>query len=75
MCGIWAVFGIETDIHSHCGAAFTKIGHRGPDAWRIEYDRRLKVSYCTTFIFFSFHIAVLILDMLYSKTGSNILYL
>lgn len=43
MCGIWAVFGHSTNIHSLCGSTFEKIAHRGPDAWRIEYDSKLKV--------------------------------
>ncbi|XP_065346286.1 asparagine synthetase [glutamine-hydrolyzing]-like [Cloeon dipterum] len=41
MCGIWAVFGISPEkIRHHETSA--KISHRGPDAWRIEYDNRLK---------------------------------
>lgn len=44
MCGIWAVFGLTTNLHTHCASAFSKIGHRGPDAWRVEYDQKLKVS-------------------------------
>lgn len=43
MCGIWAVFGLQDYLHCHCGKAFPNITHRGPDAWRIEYDNRLKV--------------------------------
>ncbi|XP_069110760.1 asparagine synthetase [glutamine-hydrolyzing]-like [Argopecten irradians] len=35
MCGIWAVFGSDDDIAAQCNAAH-KIGHRGPDAFRIE---------------------------------------
>lgn len=44
MCGIWAVFGLDTNLYKHCGTTFTKITHRGPDAWRVEYDARVKVS-------------------------------
>lgn len=44
MCGIWAVFGLDTNLWRHCGTTFTKITHRGPDAWRVEYDARVKVS-------------------------------
>lgn len=44
MCGIWAVFGLQSNLHEHCGSSFTKITHRGPDAWRVEYDRRIKVG-------------------------------
>ncbi|XP_030751059.1 asparagine synthetase [glutamine-hydrolyzing] [Sitophilus oryzae] len=40
MCGIWAIFGSENTFHM-CANAFSKITHRGPDAWRIEYDKRL----------------------------------
>ncbi|KAK7109193.1 asparagine synthetase [glutamine-hydrolyzing]-like [Littorina saxatilis] len=35
MCGIWAVFGSEDDVSVQCHAVH-KIGHRGPDAFRIE---------------------------------------
>ncbi|KAF2900941.1 hypothetical protein ILUMI_05244 [Ignelater luminosus] len=42
MCGIWAVFGLQSNLHEHCGCSFTKITHRGPDAWRVEYDKRIK---------------------------------
>lgn len=42
MCGIWAIFGLTTNLHTHCGNAFTKISHRGPDAWRVEYDNKIK---------------------------------
>ncbi|XP_076270183.1 asparagine synthetase [Rhynchophorus ferrugineus] len=42
MCGIWAILGSEENLHTLCGKAFNKITHRGPDAWRIEYDRQLK---------------------------------
>ncbi|XP_017784513.1 PREDICTED: asparagine synthetase [glutamine-hydrolyzing] [Nicrophorus vespilloides] len=42
MCGIWAIFGIADSISEKCSSAFKKITARGPDAWRIEYDNRLK---------------------------------
>ncbi|XP_044727773.1 asparagine synthetase [glutamine-hydrolyzing] [Chrysoperla carnea] len=42
MCGIWALFGLDTNLPQQCSSSFTKIKHRGPDAWRIEYDDRLK---------------------------------
>ncbi|KAL1491267.1 hypothetical protein ABEB36_011887 [Hypothenemus hampei] len=42
MCGIWAIFGSEENLHSVCTHSFSKIGHRGPDAWRIEYDDQIK---------------------------------
>lgn len=44
MCGIWAVFGLEGNLNKHCGCSFPKITHRGPDAWRLECDKRIKVS-------------------------------
>ncbi|XP_060517860.1 asparagine synthetase [glutamine-hydrolyzing] [Cylas formicarius] len=42
MCGIWAIFGLDSNLHTVCGNSFTKISHRGPDAWRVEYDRQIK---------------------------------
>ncbi|KAK4880630.1 hypothetical protein RN001_008776 [Aquatica leii] len=42
MCGIWAIFGLDCNLQEHCGSSFSKITHRGPDAWRIEYDNRIK---------------------------------
>ncbi|KAK5646989.1 hypothetical protein RI129_005453 [Pyrocoelia pectoralis] len=42
MCGIWAIFGIESNMLKYCGSCFPKITHRGPDAWRIEYDNKIK---------------------------------
>ncbi|XP_064614287.1 asparagine synthetase [glutamine-hydrolyzing]-like [Liolophura sinensis] len=35
MCGIWAVFGSEEDVSVQCNACH-KIGHRGPDCFRME---------------------------------------
>lgn len=45
MCGIWAIFGLQDNCYSHCSTSFTKITHRGPDAWRVEYDKRIKVFF------------------------------
>lgn len=46
MCGIWAIFGHETSNYlSSCEHNFVKIQHRGPDAWRIEYDNHIKRTY------------------------------
>nr|CAI5823171.1 unnamed protein product [Callosobruchus analis] len=42
MCGIWAVFGLTSNIHGQCSSTFYHISHRGPDAWRLEYDQRMK---------------------------------
>nr|CAD7572275.1 unnamed protein product [Timema californicum] len=44
MCGIWALFGLSTHTSIHSNSSFTKIHHRGPDAWRIEFDNRVKNS-------------------------------
>lgn len=49
MCGIWALFGVATDSVSYCDITFNKIRHRGPDAWRIQYDNRLKDA-CVGFV-------------------------
>nr|XP_054767011.1 asparagine synthetase [glutamine-hydrolyzing]-like [Lytechinus pictus] len=35
MCGIWALFGSDVDVHRHLGSAL-KIEHRGPDSFRVE---------------------------------------
>lgn len=46
MCGIWAIFGHETSNYlTSCEHNFVKIQHRGPDAWRIEYDNHVKKTY------------------------------
>lgn len=42
MCGIWAIFGAESDILQYFIVAYNKIHHRGPDAWRIENDKRFR---------------------------------
>uniref|UniRef100_T1JD29 Asparagine synthetase [glutamine-hydrolyzing] n=1 Tax=Strigamia maritima TaxID=126957 RepID=T1JD29_STRMM len=44
MCGIWAVFGRDDDILQYFVIAYNQIHHRGPDAWRIENDRKFKHS-------------------------------
>lgn len=43
MCGIWALFGVSTDSVEHMDTSFAKIKHRGPDAWKIQYDNKVKV--------------------------------
>jgi len=43
MCGIWALFGIDVHSLSKYDKTFSKIQHRGPDAWRLEYDLKVKV--------------------------------
>lgn len=45
MCGIWALFGVSTDSVEHMDTSFAKIKHRGPDAWKIQYDNKVKVKY------------------------------
>lgn len=45
MCGIWALFGVSADSVEHMDGSFHKIKHRGPDAWKIQYDNKVKV--CT----------------------------
>lgn len=42
MCGIWALFGLETHTSVHSNKSFSRIAHRGPDAWRIEFDQKVK---------------------------------
>lgn len=42
MCGIWAVFGLCNCSHKICDSTFTKISHRGPDSWRVEFDSKLQ---------------------------------
>ncbi|KAK3907981.1 Asparagine synthetase [glutamine-hydrolyzing] [Frankliniella fusca] len=45
MCGIWALFGLDVDAAVHSNSVFTKIIHRGPDAWRLEADIRMAHSF------------------------------
>ncbi|KAG6442363.1 asparagine synthetase [glutamine-hydrolyzing] [Manduca sexta] len=40
MCGIWATFGVDGVLSFTYVKCFSKIRHRGPDAWRIEQDAR-----------------------------------
>ena len=35
MCGIWGIFGSETDVHEQVPCTF-EIAHRGPDSFRFE---------------------------------------
>jgi len=35
MCGIWGIFGSDTDVHEQVDSCF-KIAHRGPDCFRFE---------------------------------------
>ncbi|KAK9870514.1 hypothetical protein WA026_008071 [Henosepilachna vigintioctopunctata] len=47
MCGIWAIFGVDHP-QKFCADTFTKISHRGPDAWRIECHSKMK-NHCLGF--------------------------
>lgn len=49
MCGIWALFGVSTDSVEHMDTSFAKIKHRGPDAWKIQYDNKVKVIFYIEF--------------------------
>ncbi len=35
MCGIWGIFGSESDVHEQVPSCF-EIAHRGPDCFRFE---------------------------------------
>ena len=43
MCGIWALFGLECGTLACVCENFSKISHRGPDAFKVEYDNHVKV--------------------------------
>lgn len=43
MCGIWALFGLDGKPINCICENFGKISHRGPEAFRIEFDDRVKV--------------------------------
>ncbi|XP_046669145.1 asparagine synthetase [glutamine-hydrolyzing] isoform X1 [Homalodisca vitripennis] len=49
MCGIWALFGVSTESISYTDSTFAKIRHRGPDAWKIQYDNKVKCA-CLGFV-------------------------
>ncbi|KAF6201983.1 hypothetical protein GE061_004379 [Apolygus lucorum] len=49
MCGIWGIFGYEKDSVQHCDCTFYNIRHRGPDAWRIQFDNKIKNA-CIGFV-------------------------
>ncbi|KOC69684.1 Asparagine synthetase [glutamine-hydrolyzing] [Habropoda laboriosa] len=38
MCGIWSLFGLDIPSLSHICEHFEKIVHRGPEAFKLEYD-------------------------------------
>ncbi|XP_035689346.1 asparagine synthetase [glutamine-hydrolyzing]-like [Branchiostoma floridae] len=41
MCGIWAIFGSDDDVSKQCASAL-RIGHRGPDCFRLENINHFK---------------------------------
>ncbi|XP_019644205.1 PREDICTED: asparagine synthetase [glutamine-hydrolyzing]-like [Branchiostoma belcheri] len=41
MCGIWAIFGSDEDVSKQCVSAL-RIGHRGPDCFRLENINHFK---------------------------------
>ncbi|XP_046813083.1 asparagine synthetase [glutamine-hydrolyzing] [Vespa crabro] len=45
MCGIWALFGLDGKPINCICENFEKISHRGPEAFRIEFDNRVKNGY------------------------------
>ncbi|KYN11847.1 PREDICTED: asparagine synthetase [glutamine-hydrolyzing] [Trachymyrmex cornetzi] len=45
MCGIWALFGLGEQSMTCICENFDKISHRGPDAFKIEFDNRVKNGY------------------------------
>ncbi|XP_014273059.1 asparagine synthetase [glutamine-hydrolyzing] [Halyomorpha halys] len=49
MCGIWALFGHYTDSITYCDDSFCRIRHRGPDAWRLQFDDKIKEA-CIGFV-------------------------
>nr|XP_031848547.1 asparagine synthetase [glutamine-hydrolyzing] isoform X1 [Nomia melanderi]XP_031848557.1 asparagine synthetase [glutamine-hydrolyzing] isoform X1 [Nomia melanderi]XP_031848565.1 asparagine synthetase [glutamine-hydrolyzing] isoform X1 [Nomia melanderi]XP_031848574.1 asparagine synthetase [glutamine-hydrolyzing] isoform X1 [Nomia melanderi] len=44
MCGIWALFGLDIPLTCMC-ENFEKISHRGPEAFKLEYDHAVKNGY------------------------------
>ncbi|KAK6622194.1 hypothetical protein RUM44_002001 [Polyplax serrata] len=42
MCGIWLLCGLHSYESLHKNDCFTKISCRGPDAWRLEMDSKMK---------------------------------
>lgn len=45
MCGIWALFGLDAKPITCICENFEKISHRGPEAFRLEFDNRVKNGY------------------------------
>lgn len=66
MCGIWALFGLDTQPLTCICENFDKISHRGPEAFKIEFDSRVKNGYL------GFH-RLAIVDGLYGMQPMRIL--
>ncbi|KOX69818.1 Asparagine synthetase [glutamine-hydrolyzing] [Melipona quadrifasciata] len=45
MCGIWALFGLDVPSLSHICKNFEQITHRGPEAFKLEFDQAIKNGY------------------------------
>lgn len=58
MCGLWALFGLDTNSLSCVCDNFSKISHRGPDAFKIEHDSRVKVRDFIIFFLLGFEMEV-----------------
>lgn len=43
MCGIWALFGLNVSSLTNICSNFEKITHRGPEAFKLEFDYAIKV--------------------------------
>lgn len=43
MCGIWALFGSDDRTCNQKECAFSRIKHRGPDAFRFQHEKELQV--------------------------------
>lgn len=65
MCGIWALFGLDTQSLTCICENFDKISHRGPEAFKIEFDIRVKNA------FLGFH-RLTIVDGLYGMQPMRI---
>lgn len=45
MCGIWAIFGLNVPSLTDVCTNFEKIAHRGPEAFKIEFDQAVQNGY------------------------------
>ncbi|KAK9303133.1 hypothetical protein QLX08_005087 [Tetragonisca angustula] len=45
MCGIWALFGLDLPSLTHICKNFEQITHRGPEAFKLEFDHAVKNGY------------------------------